>query len=125
VTLACIKPPAGRERWTLRLRPLPRDRAARPGSGPTQRPHPAALDEALPPAEVKCLADRLEIHSTPKHGSWRNMAGVELSVVQRQCLDRRLGDRAAMAAEVATGQRRGTQRQPASSSDASTQGIHG
>ena len=55
---------------------------------------PASLYEAFPPAEAKRLADKLEIHYTPKHGSWLNMAEIELSVLQRQCLDRRLGDRA-------------------------------
>jgi len=62
---------------------------------------PASLYEAFPPAEAKRLADRLEIHHTPKHGSWLNMAEIELAILQRQCLDRRLGDREAMAREVA------------------------
>jgi hypothetical protein len=62
---------------------------------------PASLYAAFPPAEAKRLADRLEIHHTPKHGSWLNMAEIELAILQRQCLDRRLGDRAALAREVA------------------------
>lgn len=62
---------------------------------------PAALYEAFPPADAKRLADRLEIHYTPKHGSWLNMAEIELSILERQCLDRRLGDRATMEQEVA------------------------
>ncbi len=62
---------------------------------------PAALYEAFPPAEAKRLADRLEIHHTPRHGSWLTMAEIELAILQRQCLDRRLGDREAMAREVA------------------------
>jgi hypothetical protein len=62
---------------------------------------PASLYEAFPPAEAKRLADRLEIHYTPKHGSWLNMAEIELSVLQRQCLDRRLRNRGTMAREVA------------------------
>jgi hypothetical protein len=62
---------------------------------------PASLYEAFPPIEAKRLADKLEIHYTPKHGSWLNMAEIELSVLQRQCLDRRLGDRATMEREVA------------------------
>ena len=53
---------------------------------------PASLYAAFPPAEAKRLADKLEIHYTPKHGSWLNMAEIELSVLQRQCLDRRLHD---------------------------------
>lgn len=62
---------------------------------------PASLYEAFPPAEAKRLADKLEIHYTPAHGSWLNMAEIELSVLQRQCLDRRLGTRMAMEGEVA------------------------
>jgi DDE superfamily endonuclease len=61
---------------------------------------PASLYEAFPPAEAKRLADKLEIHYTPKHGSWLNMAEIELSALQRQCLDRRLGDRATLEREV-------------------------
>jgi hypothetical protein len=63
---------------------------------------PASLYAAFPPVEAKRLADKLEIHYTPKHGSWLNMAEIELSVLERQCLRRRLPDRAAMAQEVAT-----------------------
>ena len=62
---------------------------------------PASLYEAFPPAEAKRLADRLEIHYTPKHGSWLNVAEIELSALQRQCLDRRLADRPSLEAEVA------------------------
>ena len=51
---------------------------------------PASLYEAFPPEEAKRLADRLEIHHTPKHGSWLNMAEVELSALARQCLSRRI-----------------------------------
>jgi hypothetical protein len=62
---------------------------------------PASLYDAFPPAEAKRLTDRLEIHYTPKHGSWLNMTEIALSAPQRQCLDRRLGDRATMEREVA------------------------
>jgi DDE superfamily endonuclease len=62
---------------------------------------PASLYEAFPPADAKRLADKLEMHDTPKHGSWLNMAEIELSVLQRQCLSRRFGDRATMEREVA------------------------
>ena len=51
---------------------------------------PASLYEAFPPGEAKRLADRLEIHHTPKHGSWLNMAEIELSALARQCLSRRI-----------------------------------
>jgi len=62
---------------------------------------PASLYAAFPPAEAKRLADTLEIHYTPKHGSWLNMAEIEFSALQRQCLDRRLGNRETMEREVA------------------------
>src|SRR6478752_6210576 len=62
---------------------------------------PASLYEAFPPAEARRLAARLEIHYTPKHGSWLNMAEIELGILQRQCLDRRLPDKATLAREVA------------------------
>jgi hypothetical protein len=62
---------------------------------------PASLYAAFPPAEAKRLADKLELHYTPKHGSWLNMAEIELSVLAGQCLDRRLADRATLTREVA------------------------
>ena len=62
---------------------------------------PASLYAAFPPAEAKRLAERLEIHHTPKHGSWLNMAELELSVLARQCLRRRIPDRAALEREIA------------------------
>lgn len=51
-----------------------------------------ALYEAFEPAEARRLARRLEIHHTPKHGSWLNIAETELSVLTRQSLDYRIGD---------------------------------
>jgi len=65
---------------------------------------PASLYEAFPPAEAKRLADRLEIHYTPKHGSWLDMAEIEIGVLAAQCLDRRLPDRATLEREVAAWQ---------------------
>jgi hypothetical protein len=62
------------------------------------------LYAAFASAEAKRLADRLELHSTPKHGSWLNMAEVELSVLAGQCLDRRPADRATLEREVAAWQ---------------------
>ena len=62
---------------------------------------PGSLYEAFEPAEARRLADRIEWHYTPKHGSWLNMAEIELSVLARQCLDQRIPDRAALAREVA------------------------
>ena len=67
---------------------------------------PASLYEAFPPAQAKRLADKLEIHHTPKHGSWLNIAEIELSVLGRQCLDRRLPDAGALRAEAAAWQER-------------------
>ena len=61
----------------------------------------ASLYEAFPPAEAKRLADKLEIHYTPKHGSWLDMAELELSVLARQCLDDRFPDQPTLTAAVA------------------------
>lgn len=59
-----------------------------------------SLYETFPPAEARRLAERVELHYTPKHGSWLNMAEIELSVLGRQCLARRLPDLPTLAAEV-------------------------
>ena len=61
----------------------------------------ASLYETFEPKEARRLAERLDIHYTPKHGSWPNMAEIELSVLKRQCLDRRIPDMPTMRAEVA------------------------
>lgn len=61
---------------------------------------PASLYEMFLPAEAKRLADKLEIHHTPKHGSWLNMAEIELSALSRRCLDRRIEDRATLEREA-------------------------
>jgi hypothetical protein len=52
----------------------------------------ASLYEAFTPDKAFALAQRLEIHHTPKHGSWLNIAEIELSALTRQCLDRRIED---------------------------------
>lgn len=62
---------------------------------------PASLYRAFPPAEARRIAERLEWHYTPTHGSWLNMAELELSVLSRQCLKRRIPDRATLHAEAA------------------------
>ena len=62
---------------------------------------PAALYEAFEPAEARRLAERFEWHYTPKHGSWLNVAEMELSALSRQCLDRRIPDLEALRREVA------------------------
>ena len=61
----------------------------------------ASLYEAFPPAEARRLAAKLEIHHTPKHGSWLNMAELELSVLARQCLDDRMQDQPTLARATA------------------------
>jgi transposase len=65
----------------------------------------AALYEAFAPQEAKRIADRLEFHYTPKHGSWLNMAEIELSILTNQCLDRRIPDAETLACEVAAWER--------------------
>jgi hypothetical protein len=62
---------------------------------------PASLYEAFPPDQAKHLADRLEIHYTPKHGSWLDMAEIELGILGRQCLDRRIDSAEDLTREVA------------------------
>ena len=63
---------------------------------------PASLYKAFEPAEARRLLDRLEIHYTPKHGSWLNMAEIEFSHLSRQCLDRRIPDQETMRKEIDT-----------------------
>ena len=63
-----------------------------------------SLYEAFAPAQAFALAQRLEIHHTPKHGSWLNIAEIELSVLTRQCLDRRISDLDTLNAELAAWQ---------------------
>jgi hypothetical protein len=62
---------------------------------------PASLYEAFPPEEARRLVERFEWHYTPKHGSWLDMAESELAVLSKQCLDRRIPDKTALAKEVA------------------------
>jgi hypothetical protein len=62
--------------------------------------HPASLYEAFEPAEARRIAERLEIHYTPKHGSWLNMAEIEIGVLSRQCPDRRIPDQPVLRREV-------------------------
>jgi hypothetical protein len=61
----------------------------------------ASLYEAYEPAVAHRIADKLEIHYTPKHGSWLNMAEIALSVLGRQCLDRGLPDIERLTREIA------------------------
>jgi len=65
----------------------------------------STLHGTFPPAEASRLADRFEVHHTPKHGSWPDMAETGINVLSRQCLDRRIPDRETMVREVAAWQR--------------------
>lgn len=67
---------------------------------------PASLYEAFSPTEAKRLTDKLEIHLTPKHGSWLNIAEIEFSVLSRQCLDRRIANIETLKQEVQSYQER-------------------
>lgn len=71
----------------------------------------ASLYEAFPAQEARRIIDKLEIHYTPKHGSWLNMAEIELSVLQRQCLQARIPDQPTLMDKVAAweGRRNETQ----------------
>jgi transposase len=60
----------------------------------------ASLYKAFAPKEARRILDRLEIHYTPKHGSWLNMAEIEFSILSKQCLDRRIPDQKSMKKEI-------------------------
>ena len=62
---------------------------------------PASLYEAFPPEQAKRLADRIEIHHTPKHGSWLNIAEIELSALGRPCLSRRIAHQDTLKRQIA------------------------
>ena len=62
---------------------------------------PGSLYEAFEPGEARRVVKKLEFHYTPKHGSWLNMAEIELSILQRQCLNRRIADETTLKREVA------------------------
>jgi len=59
-----------------------------------------ALYEAFPPEKARSIAERLEFHFTPKHGSWLNIAEIELSALTKQCLNRRIGDLEVLRTEI-------------------------
>jgi hypothetical protein len=61
---------------------------------------PASLYEAFPPEEAQRIMAKVEIHYTPKHGSWLNMAETELGILSRQCLDRRMDNREYLTREI-------------------------
>jgi uncharacterized small protein (DUF1192 family) len=63
--------------------------------------NPAALYEVFEPQEARRIVQKLEFHYTPKHASWLNQVEIELSVLSRQCLERRIGDRQLLKSEIA------------------------
>jgi hypothetical protein len=71
----------------------------------------ASLYEAFPPERARRIAEKLEIHHTPKHGSWLNMAEIELSVLARQCLGRRIETREELEREVGAWEEERNERQ--------------
>ena len=64
-----------------------------------------ALYDAFPPPEARRVLKRLEFHHTPKHASWLNMVEIEIGVLRGQCLDRRIGDKDQLTAEIAAWER--------------------
>ncbi len=72
---------------------------------------PASLYKVFPPEEARRIAQKIEWHYTPEHGSWLNMAEIELSALDRQCLDRRFADLASLCVAVAAWVRERNQRQ--------------
>lgn len=68
--------------------------------------HPSSLYEAFEPAEARSLLERCDFHYTPKHGSWLNMAEIEFSALQRQCLDQRIPDQETLRDEIAAWEER-------------------
>jgi hypothetical protein len=71
----------------------------------------ASLYEAFPPEQARRIAERLEIHHTPKHGSWLNVAEIELSVLARQCLERRIESAEELVREVSAWEEERNERQ--------------
>ena len=61
----------------------------------------ASLYEAFPPEKARALCERFEMHYTPKHGSWLNMAEIEIGLLVRSCLDRRIGSEQQLRREIA------------------------
>jgi hypothetical protein len=71
----------------------------------------ASLYAAFEPAEARRIIEKLEIHYTPKHGSWLNMAEIELSVLSRQCTKARIPDQATLRAKITAWQERRNRKQ--------------
>ncbi len=62
--------------------------------------NPSSFCEAFPPEEAKRVLDKFKFHYTPKHGSWLNMAEIELSILNRQCLNRRIANQMELKREI-------------------------
>lgn len=62
---------------------------------------PASLYETFPPAEARRILQRIEFHYTPQHGSWLNMAEIEIAILERNALSRRLENEEALCRQVA------------------------
>jgi len=69
----------------------------------------SSLYKAFTPTEARRILDKLDFHYTPKHGSWLNMAEIELSVLTRQCLDRRIPEKDVLKEEIAAWEKRRNQ----------------
>jgi len=72
----------------------------------------SSLYEAFEPEEARRIADRLEIHYTPKHGSWLDMAEIEIGVMTRQCLNRRIASQQALRREINAWQKQRNEEKP-------------
>ena len=66
----------------------------------------SALSQRFAPAEARRILSRIEFHVTPKHASWLNMVEIEIGVMVRQCLSRRIAERATLVSEIAKWERR-------------------
>ena len=98
-TVGASRPPITATSVVQRERSARRSTWTRVSGWPRPRPR-APYDCHAPPEQARRIIDRLEIHHTPKHGSWLNMAEIELSVLARQCLDQRLDSRAKLQQET-------------------------
>ena len=90
----------GRRRWTWFRRRSPAQKLVLV-MDKLNTHKPASLYEAFEPEEARRLAERLEIHYTPEHGIWLNIAETELSVLSRPCLDHRIGSIEELRKDVA------------------------
>ena len=102
---ASVSPSRTREDWAHQVRRLltedyPQARKVKLVCDNLNTHAIASLYQAFPTPEAHALARRLEIHHTPRNGSWLNMAEIELGVLSRQCLDRRIGTREELEREV-------------------------